>query len=350
MPAPARPPTTTTTTTTAHPHTTPTPRLSLPRCQAIELYEVDGKEAQAGDVFRGCIASLCKQQNWAEAATLLLQFGAVCDKTKAVATQNKCYLGGWRLAGAWLAAPQPLAAAQAGACCTGAGCAASAVSSQQSAVGTRLPRPCCAGAVVVYLYAQDPKQAWQVFQDCLEVACFVSGRGWAALLLAGAAAAADFAGRPAAGCGPGRLPAHVTSSPWRPAAGELRGGLCRRRAVHGLPQRQRRRRQAGEPALCWVAVRAGRGAAAWAGTARLHGACGGPQFSPPWHGYQVLLCSGAPAGSPSRTGPAACLLWRRWFRTGTRSSTWTTRSRGWRCGCPQVGPGRAVVRWVAAAS
>jgi hypothetical protein len=27
---------------------------------------------------------------------------------------------------------------------------------------------------VVYLYAQDAKQAWQVFQDCLEVANFVS--------------------------------------------------------------------------------------------------------------------------------------------------------------------------------
>jgi hypothetical protein len=72
------------------------------------MYEVDGKEAQAGDVFRGCISSLCKQQNWGEAATLLLQFGAVCDKTKAVSTQNKCYLGGCVWGGGLLASTRQL--------------------------------------------------------------------------------------------------------------------------------------------------------------------------------------------------------------------------------------------------
>jgi hypothetical protein len=61
--------------------------------QAIDMYETDGKEAQAADVFRSAIGMLCKKQDLPNAATLLLQFGAVCDKTNSRATQCKCYLG-----------------------------------------------------------------------------------------------------------------------------------------------------------------------------------------------------------------------------------------------------------------
>lgn len=61
--------------------------------QAIDMYETDGKEGQAADVFRSAIGMLCKKQDLPNAATLLLQFGAVCDKTNSRSTQCKCYLG-----------------------------------------------------------------------------------------------------------------------------------------------------------------------------------------------------------------------------------------------------------------
>jgi len=65
---------------------------------------------QAGDIFRQGIAVLIKRQAWPDAVSLLMRFGEACDKGSALNSQAKAYLG----------------------------------------------------AVVVWLYAGEPKQAWQV--------------------------------------------------------------------------------------------------------------------------------------------------------------------------------------------
>lgn len=88
--------------------------------EAIEMYENDGKETQAGDIFRQGIAVLIKRQAWPDAVSLLMRFGEACDKGSALNSQAKAYLG----------------------------------------------------AVVVWLYAGEPKQAWQVFQDVLGIENF----------------------------------------------------------------------------------------------------------------------------------------------------------------------------------
>lgn len=88
--------------------------------EALDLYETEGKEGQAADVFRQAVALLIKNAKWEEAVSMLLRFGEGCDKSNARSSQCKAYLG----------------------------------------------------AVVVWLYAQDAKQAWQVFQDVMEVGNF----------------------------------------------------------------------------------------------------------------------------------------------------------------------------------
>jgi hypothetical protein len=70
--------------------------------EAIDLYESDGKEGQAGDVFRQAVALLVKRQSWGDAVAMLMHFGEVCDKTGANHSQSKAYLGAvvvWLYAG-----------------------------------------------------------------------------------------------------------------------------------------------------------------------------------------------------------------------------------------------------------
>ena len=65
---------------------------------------------QASDVFRQAISLLVRQQQWGDAVSMLMRFGEACDAASARHSQAKAYLG----------------------------------------------------AVVVWLYAGDPQQAWQV--------------------------------------------------------------------------------------------------------------------------------------------------------------------------------------------
>lgn len=88
--------------------------------EAVEMYENDGKEAQAGDIFRQGIALMVKRQAWSDAVSLLLRFGEACDKGGAHSSQAKAYLG----------------------------------------------------AIVVWLHAGNVQQAWQVFQDVLGIESF----------------------------------------------------------------------------------------------------------------------------------------------------------------------------------
>ncbi|WIA40993.1 hypothetical protein OEZ86_004636 [Tetradesmus obliquus] len=88
--------------------------------EALEHYESDGKEAQATDVFRQAIALLVKQQAWSDAVSMCMRFGEACDKANARSSQSKAYLG----------------------------------------------------AIVVWLFAGNGQQAWQVFQDVLGIEAF----------------------------------------------------------------------------------------------------------------------------------------------------------------------------------
>lgn len=61
--------------------------------EAICMYEADGKEDQASDIYRAAIGSTVKMQRWMDATTLLMKFGAACDKANARSSQCKAYLG-----------------------------------------------------------------------------------------------------------------------------------------------------------------------------------------------------------------------------------------------------------------
>ncbi|GMH42835.1 hypothetical protein BSKO_10754 [Bryopsis sp. KO-2023] len=82
----------------------------------------DERGTSAPDIFRQVIGHELKQENWEEAAGLLLKFGAFCEEKKMAASQNRCYLG----------------------------------------------------AVVVWLHAMDGRQAWLTFQDCISIASFAN--------------------------------------------------------------------------------------------------------------------------------------------------------------------------------
>ncbi|KAF8062746.1 hypothetical protein HT031_004076 [Scenedesmus sp. PABB004] len=88
--------------------------------EALELYEGDAKAGQAGDVFRQAIALAARRCAWQDAVGLLMRFGEACDTAGARGSQAKAYLG----------------------------------------------------AIVVWLHAGEPRQAWQVFQDVLGVEAF----------------------------------------------------------------------------------------------------------------------------------------------------------------------------------
>jgi hypothetical protein len=57
---------------------------------------------QAGDIFRQGIALLLRRQAWSDAVSLLMRFGEACDKGGASSSQAKSYLGAivvWLYAG-----------------------------------------------------------------------------------------------------------------------------------------------------------------------------------------------------------------------------------------------------------
>jgi hypothetical protein len=57
---------------------------------------------QAGDIFRQGIALLVRRQAWSDAVSLLMRFGEACDKGGASSSQSKSYLGAivvWLYAG-----------------------------------------------------------------------------------------------------------------------------------------------------------------------------------------------------------------------------------------------------------
>lgn len=90
--------------------------------EALEMYEVDGKQGQAGDVFRQATACLVRSGKFTDAAAMLMRFGEACDSVGARNSQCKAYLG----------------------------------------------------ASVVLLYAQQPKEAWQSFQDTMGVDAYTN--------------------------------------------------------------------------------------------------------------------------------------------------------------------------------
>lgn len=90
--------------------------------QAIDFLEDGGKDVIAGDMYRQAIGFLIRQKMWHHAVSMLTRFAVSCDKAGARSSQCKAYLG----------------------------------------------------AVIVWLYAGDAKQAWNTYQDALSVDCFLS--------------------------------------------------------------------------------------------------------------------------------------------------------------------------------
>jgi gamma-soluble NSF attachment protein len=110
--------------------------------EALELYESDGKEAQATDAYRAAVAQLLRQGAWADAASTLLRLGMAADRAGARASQSKAYLG----------------------------------------------------VVVVWLTAGDAAAAWHALQDVLGVEQFASSdEAFAAHALLAAVASGDVA-------------------------------------------------------------------------------------------------------------------------------------------------------------
>lgn len=89
---------------------------------ALDIYENEGKESVAADLYRQASASLVRSQKYAAAVSMLLRFGATCEKSGASQSLVKSYLG----------------------------------------------------AIVIWLYAGDAKQAWQVYQEVLGVDMFAT--------------------------------------------------------------------------------------------------------------------------------------------------------------------------------
>lgn len=90
--------------------------------QAVAHLEDSGKDVIAGDTYRQAISHLLRNQQWSEAVVMLLRFAVSCDKAGAASSQCKAYLG----------------------------------------------------AVIVHLYGGDAKQAWNTFQDAMNVDIFSS--------------------------------------------------------------------------------------------------------------------------------------------------------------------------------
>lgn len=89
---------------------------------ALELYEMEGKEVNGYDTYRACVDACIKNKRWEDAVEILMRFGAATDKTGARTSQCKCYLG----------------------------------------------------AVVCHLARGAGEAAWHCFQDCLQIDAFVS--------------------------------------------------------------------------------------------------------------------------------------------------------------------------------
>lgn len=97
--------------------------------QAIQLYtdacdflEEDGKEQMAFDLYRAATSVYIKLEKYTDAATILLRWGLAADKCNATNSQCKAYLS----------------------------------------------------AIIVYLYANDFKQAEKCYNDCCQIDAFLS--------------------------------------------------------------------------------------------------------------------------------------------------------------------------------
>ncbi|GBG77743.1 hypothetical protein CBR_g24190 [Chara braunii] len=88
--------------------------------EAISMCEEEGREQNAGDVFRAAVSLYLKLERWNDGATMLLRQGLAFDSSKGKQSQCKAY----------------------------------------------------ASAVIVYLYAEDVKQAEKCYNDCSEVEAF----------------------------------------------------------------------------------------------------------------------------------------------------------------------------------
>lgn len=170
---------------------------------ALDIFDMESKDAQASETFRFLIAFLVKSEKWADAVEAQMRFGASCERAQTRHSQMKCYVGerGKGAAGSCVVRPPPCPCV---ACCgqtrrplwlVGAG--------QHCLIRTRRPQHlwplgCCrlcsptrhstsdrcrcalnggaAGAVVTWLYAGDAKMAWQTYQDAMEVEVFGSSQ------------------------------------------------------------------------------------------------------------------------------------------------------------------------------
>mmetsp|Transcript_14044 Transcript_14044/g.24630 ORF Transcript_14044/g.24630 Transcript_14044/m.24630 type:complete len:324 (-) Transcript_14044:140-1111(-) len=91
---------------------------------ALDIYETNDKESYSPDSFRLLINFLLKLERWEEAVEAQMRFGLVCDKVEARTSQVKAYLG----------------------------------------------------AIVTWLHAGNASQAWQTFQDAMEVDVFANSK------------------------------------------------------------------------------------------------------------------------------------------------------------------------------
>ncbi|KAK6932029.1 hypothetical protein RJ641_001653 [Dillenia turbinata] len=89
--------------------------------EACSILEEDGKEQMAFDLYRAAATIYIKLEKYPDAATILLRLGLAADNCKAVNSQCKAYLG----------------------------------------------------AIIVYLYAQDFKQAEKCYNDCSQIDAFL---------------------------------------------------------------------------------------------------------------------------------------------------------------------------------
>ncbi|KAL7194133.1 hypothetical protein ACSBR1_034533 [Camellia fascicularis] len=89
---------------------------------ACDILEEDGKEQMAFDLYRAATSVYVKLEKYADAATFLLRWGLAADKCNATHSQCKVYLS----------------------------------------------------AIIVYLYANDLKQAEKCYNDCCQIDAFLS--------------------------------------------------------------------------------------------------------------------------------------------------------------------------------
>lgn len=76
---------------------------------ALDIFDMESKDAQASETFRFLIAFLVKSEKWADAVEAQMRFGASCERAQTRHSQMKCYVGerGKGAAGSCVVRPPP---------------------------------------------------------------------------------------------------------------------------------------------------------------------------------------------------------------------------------------------------